>query len=76
SGTIKSQIHLSLEAKQQIDNTTGNLVAGNSVDLQADKLLNNQSGIINSQKVTVNTGNLNNSLGRLISQTTLDVVAR
>ncbi|WP_272538193.1 two-partner secretion domain-containing protein, partial [Providencia sp. PROV193] len=76
SGTIKSQTTLALNAKEQIDNRAGNLVAGNAVNLQAGKSLNNQSGTINSQQVTVTTDNLNNALGKLISQTTLDIVAR
>ncbi|MEQ5136969.1 hemagglutinin repeat-containing protein [Providencia alcalifaciens] len=76
SGTIKSQTKLALNAKEQVDNRAGNLVAGNSVNLQAGKSLNNQSGTINSQQVTVTTDNLNNALGKLISQTTLDIVAR
>nr|WP_314263751.1 hemagglutinin repeat-containing protein [uncultured Moellerella sp.] len=76
SGTIKSQTQLTLDAKEQIDNTAGNLVAGNSVNLQAGKSLNNQSGTINSQQVRVTTDNLNNAFGKLISQTTLDIIAR
>ncbi|HHE6471080.1 TPA: hemagglutinin repeat-containing protein [Providencia rettgeri] len=76
SGTIKSQTKLALNAKDQIDNSAGNLVAGNAVNLQAGKSLNNQSGTINSQQVAVTTDNLNNVLGKLISQTTLDIVAR
>ncbi|WP_166267900.1 hemagglutinin repeat-containing protein [Providencia sp. M-27] len=76
SGTIKSQTTLVLNAKEQIDNRAGNLVAGNAVNLQAGKSLNNASGTINSQKVTITTDNLNNALGKLISQTTLDIVAR
>ncbi|ELR5203434.1 hemagglutinin repeat-containing protein [Providencia rettgeri] len=76
SGTIKSQTKLALNAKEQIDNRAGNLVAGNAVNLQAGKSLNNHSGTINSQQVTVTTDNLNNALGKLISQTTLDIVAR
>ncbi|HEK1719888.1 TPA: hemagglutinin repeat-containing protein, partial [Proteus mirabilis] len=76
SGTIKSQTTLALNTKEQIDNHAGNLVAGNAVNLQAGKSLNNQSGTINSQQVTVTTDNFNNALGKLISQTTLDIVAR
>lgn len=76
SGTIKSQTTLALNTKEQINNNAGNLVAGNAVNLQAGKSLNNQSGTINSQKVAVTTDNLNNALGKLISQTTLDIVAR
>ncbi|MEQ5126057.1 hemagglutinin repeat-containing protein [Providencia alcalifaciens] len=76
SGTIKSQTQLTLNAKDRVDNTAGNLVAGKSIDLQAGSGLNNQSGTVNSQKVTVTTDNLNNALGKLISQTTLDIVAR
>ncbi|MBG3015522.1 hemagglutinin repeat-containing protein [Proteus mirabilis] len=76
SGTIKSQTKLALNAKEQIDNSAGNLVAGNAVNLQAGKSLNNQSGTINSQQVAVTTDNLNNALGKLISQTTLDIVAQ
>ena len=76
SGSITSQTNLALNTKEQIDNTAGNLVAGNSLNLQAGKSLNNQSGTVNSQQVTVTTDNLNNALGKLISQTTLDIVAR
>lgn len=76
SGTIKSQTKLALNAKEQIDNSAGNLVAGNAVNLQAGKSLNNQSGTINSQQAAVTTDNLNNALGKLISQTTLDIVAQ
>lgn len=55
-------------------------MAGNAVNLQAGKSLNNQSGTINSQQAAVTTDNLNNALGKLIvnrlGQTTLDIVAQ
>ncbi|WP_432368729.1 hemagglutinin repeat-containing protein [Pantoea allii] len=66
-GSVKSMLSLQVDAKHELDNTEGKLLAGNNVTLQAETLVNH-AGVLNGEAVKITAQQLDNVQGKIVSQ--------
>ena len=74
-GTIKTQAALSVTARDAVNNSQGNLLAGNALTLSAGGDLDNQAGTLNGGQLSLTAQHLNNAQGEIISQRDLSLTA-
>ncbi|WP_426817036.1 hemagglutinin repeat-containing protein [Winslowiella sp. 2C04] len=75
SGTVKSQLALNVNTRGDINNGSGNLLAGKQLALKAGGAVDNRSGTLNGSQLQLTTQRLNNNQGQLISQGDLNLTA-
>ena len=74
-GTIKTQASLSVTARDAVNNSQGNLLAGNALTLSAGGDLDNHTGTLNGGQLSLTAQHLNNAQGEIISQRDLSLTA-
>ncbi|MEB7540145.1 hemagglutinin repeat-containing protein [Pantoea anthophila] len=74
-GTIKTQAALSVTARDAVNNSQGNLLAGNALTLSAGGDLDNHAGTLNGGQLSLTAQHLNNAQGEIISQRDLSLTA-
>ncbi|WP_288477251.1 hemagglutinin repeat-containing protein [uncultured Pantoea sp.] len=75
SGTVKTQASLAITARDAVNNSQGNLLAGNVLTLSAGGDLDNYAGTLNGGQLSLNAQHLNNVQGEIISQRDLSLTA-
>ncbi|KAF6660788.1 filamentous hemagglutinin N-terminal domain-containing protein, partial [Pantoea sp. EKM101V] len=74
-GTIKTQASLSVTAREAVNNSQGNFLAGNALTLSASGDLDNYAGTLNGGQLSLTAQHLNNAQGEIISQRDLSLTA-
>ena len=75
SGTVKTQASLAITARDAVNNSQGNLLAGNALTLSAGGDMDNYAGTLNGGQLSLNAQHLNNVQGEIISQRDLSLTA-
>ena len=75
-GTIQSRSSLAFITGGDLDNASGNLLAGQALRISADGMLNNQSGTLTGDRIQLSAQRLNNNKGTLSSAKALTLKAR
>ncbi|MCT2419705.1 filamentous hemagglutinin N-terminal domain-containing protein [Pantoea sp. XY16] len=74
-GTIKTQASLAITARDAVNNSQGNLLAGNALTLSAGGDLDNHAGTLNGGQLSLTAQHLNNAQGEITSQRDLSLTA-
>ncbi|MCP1206361.1 hemagglutinin repeat-containing protein [Pantoea sp. B550] len=74
-GTIKTQASLAITARDAVNNSQGNLLAGNVLTLSAGGDLDNHAGTLNGGQLSLTAQHLNNAQGEITSQRDLSLTA-
>lgn len=74
-GAIKTQASLAITARDAVNNSQGNLLAGNALTLSAGGDLDNHAGTLNGGQLSLTAQHLNNAQGEITSQRDLSLTA-
>ena len=72
-GTVKTQSALAIIARDAVNNSQGNLLAGHALTLSTGGDLDNHAGTLNGGQLSLTAQHLNNAQGEIISQRDLSL---
>lgn len=72
-GSVKTQASLAITARDAVNNSQGNLLAGNALTLSVGGELDNQAGTLNGGQLSLTALHLDNAQGGIISQRDLNL---
>ena len=75
SGNVKTQASLAITARDAVNNSQGNLLAGNALTLNVGGDLDNHAGTLNGGQLSLTAQHLNNAQGEITSQRDLSLTA-